>query len=40
MAQRLVGTYDLLNCQAFLNEPDPVTLITGPNGIVTDAMIK
>jgi hypothetical protein len=40
MAQRFVGTYEMLNCQALLNEPDPVTLITSPGGVVTDAMIQ
>src|SRR5207245_6454514 len=27
MAQRFVGTYEMLNCQALMNQPDPVTLI-------------
>jgi hypothetical protein len=40
MAQRLVGTYDMLNCQALLNEPDRVTLFTNSQGIVNDATIK
>lgn len=40
MALRFVGTYDLLQCQALLNEPDPVTLIMDANGIVIDAMIE
>jgi len=39
MAQRLVGTYELLNCQALLRKPDPVTLITDANGVVIDATI-
>ncbi len=39
MAQRFVGTYDMLNCQALLNEPDPVTLIMNGN-VVMDAMIQ
>ena len=40
MAQRFVGTYEMLNCQALLNQPDPVTLIMDANGVVIDAMIQ
>ena len=40
MAQRFVASYEILNCQAFLNEPDPITLYTDPNGVVIDATIN
>src|SRR5437899_1680079 len=40
MAQRFVGTYEMLNCQALMNQPDPVTLIMDSNGVVIDAMIQ
>ena len=40
LAQRFVATYEILNCQAFLNQPDPITLFTDPNGVVIDATIN
>src|SRR2546430_2645168 len=39
MAQRFVATYEILNCQAFLPKPNPVTLITDANGLVIDATV-
>jgi hypothetical protein len=39
LAQRYVASYQILNCQAFLNLPVPVTLYTDRNGVVIDAMI-
>jgi len=40
LAQRFVATYEILNCQAFLNQPDPITLFTDQNGVVIDATIN
>ncbi|PYX90978.1 MAG: hypothetical protein DMG67_11775 [Acidobacteria bacterium] len=40
MAQRFVGSYELLNCADLLGQPDPVTLITDANGIVIDATFQ
>ena len=39
MAQRFVATYEILNCQAVLHKPNPVTLITDANGLVIDATV-
>jgi hypothetical protein len=39
MAQRFVASYEILECQAFLNQPDPITLVTDLNGVVIDATI-
>ena len=40
LAQRFVATYEILNCQAFLNQPVPITLFTDANGVVIDATIN
>jgi hypothetical protein len=40
LAQRFVASYEILDCQAFLNLPDPITLFTDPNGVVIDATIN
>jgi hypothetical protein len=40
MALRFMGTYELLNCQALLGQPDPVMLITNGQGIVIDATFQ
>ncbi len=37
MAQRFVASYEILDCQALLNQPVPITLYTDPNGVVIDA---
>jgi hypothetical protein len=37
LAQRYVATYEILTCQALLNLPVPITLITDLNGVVIDA---
>jgi len=39
LAQRFVASYGILDCQAFLNQPDPITLYTDLNGVVIDATI-
>ena len=39
LSQRYVASYEILNCQALLNQPVPITLITDPNGVVIDARI-
>jgi hypothetical protein len=40
MAQRFVGTYEMLNCEQLLGQPDPITLIEDANHIVVDAVIQ
>ncbi len=40
LAQRFVASYEILDCQALLNQPDPITLFTDPNGVVIDATIN
>jgi len=35
-----VASYEILDCQALLNQPDPITLFTDPNGVVIDATIN
>jgi len=40
MAQRFVGSYEMLFCQNLLGQPDPVTLITNAQGVVIDAKIQ
>jgi len=40
LAQRFVASYEILNCQALLNQRDPITLYTDPNGVVIDATIN
>jgi hypothetical protein len=40
MANRFKDTYDNLSCQSLLGAPNPVTLITNAQGIVTDAIVQ
>ena len=40
MAQRFVGTYELLLCADLLGQPVPVTLTTDAAGIVIDATFQ
>jgi len=39
LAQRYVASYEILDCQALLNQPVNITLYTDPNGVVIDATI-
>ena len=39
LAQRYVASYEILDCQALLNQPVNITLYTDPNGVVIDAEI-
>jgi len=38
---RMMASYQLLNCQALINQPDPITAVTDPvSGLITSITIK
>jgi len=39
LAQRFVGSYDILGCAGLLNIPDPISLTVNPDGVTTAAAI-
>jgi hypothetical protein len=39
LAQRLVTTYDLLNCQTLIDQADPIAVVSNANGVVVSAAI-
>lgn len=40
LANRMVASFGLLNCQSLLNQADPITLIVNGQGVVTGATIS
>ncbi len=40
LAQRFVASYQNLNCQALINQPDPISVTTDANGVATAATIN
>jgi hypothetical protein len=39
LAQRFVASYDILGCANLLHLPDPITITTDAQGVVTGATI-
>jgi hypothetical protein len=40
LAQRFVASYQLLNCQSLINQPDPVSVTTNADGVAVSATVS